>query len=113
MHASGENDRRRSARASVGLELHLVRKVGQPVTARTLDIGTGGARVTCERPLRIDEELRFDVELPERRHLIGGTARVLRQRRHDVYALRFEGIAPAALGELRAFVEATERTPVL
>jgi len=113
MRAYGGNDQRRSARATVGLELHLVRKVGHPVTARTLDIGTGGARVRCERPLRIDEELRFDVDLPERRHLVGGTARVLRQGRHDVYALRFEGMAPAALTELRAFVEATEGTPVL
>ena len=57
-------------------------------------------------PLRIDEQLHFDVDLPAERHL-GGTARVLRQDGHNVYALRFEDCPPGTLADLRAFVEAT------
>ena len=58
----------------------------------------------ASRPLRVDEELHFDVEIPP--HL-DGTARVLRQDRLDVYAIRFEGLDDDALGELRSFIEAT------
>jgi hypothetical protein len=91
---------------AIALELRLERKVGSAVAARTLDLGAGGARVRCERPLRVDEELRFDVELRAGGRHVDGTARVLRQDRHDVYALRFESVAPDGLAELRAFVEA-------
>jgi hypothetical protein len=107
------NDKRTGVRAAVTLELRLARKAGRAVSARTLDLGAGGARVTSERPLRIDEELHFDFDLPAGRRHLDGTARVLRQDRHDVYALRFESIAPAQLEELRAFLEATAGAPVV
>jgi hypothetical protein len=106
-------EQRASVRASVELEVHLARKVGRPVTVRTIDLGTGGARVTSVRPLRIDEQLHFDVDLPQGRPHLDGVARVLRQDRHDVYALRFEDVAPGTLAELRAFVDATAGAPVL
>ena len=104
-HAASEQ--RTSARAEVSLEVRLERRVGRPVAARTIDLSAGGARVTCDRPLRVDEELRFDVALRGDRPHVDGTARVLRQDRHDVYALRFEGVDPATLEELRSFVDAS------
>jgi hypothetical protein len=98
------NDSRASPRAPVAVEVLLARKVGRPVSARTLDLGAGGARVTSARPLRIDEELHFDCDLPDGRCHLDGTCRVLRQDRHDVYALRFENLTPALAEQLRSFV---------
>jgi hypothetical protein len=91
---------------SVALDVHLGRKVGNDVVARTSDISVSGARVVSGRPLRVDEELQFDFELPSGGQRMRGTARVLRQHRHDMYALRFENVAPAVVGVLDAFVEA-------
>jgi hypothetical protein len=105
-------ERRTNVRVPVALELRLARKVGRPVTVRTLELSTGGARVRSDRPLRVDEELRFDLDLPPRHHL-DGVVRVLRQDRHDAYALRFEQIAPDGLDELRAFLAATGAQPLL
>ena len=98
-------DQRGTERANVYLELQLARKAGRPINVRTLDVGFEGARVVSERPLRIDEELHFDCDLPDgtRCHL-DGMARVLRQDRHNVYALRFEHVDPNLLAQLRAFV---------
>ena len=96
------DDRRGSPRIAVALDLHLGRKVGHAVIARTLDLSTGGARVVSARPLRVDEELHFDLQLGDE-HL-AGTARVLRQHRHDTYALRFENVLPAGMRDLDAFV---------
>ena len=98
------NDRRSSPRIAVALDVHLERKVGNAVAARTLDLSVGGARVISARPLRVDEELRFDLRLHEGDGHLRGTARVLRQHRHDTYALRFEHVDPAALRDLGAFV---------
>jgi c-di-GMP-binding flagellar brake protein YcgR len=112
MPSSG-TDLRTGPRAAVDLELRLERRHGRPLNARTVDLSTGGARVRSARPLRIDEELRFDVGLPAGRSRVEGTARVLRQDRHDVYALRFESLAPATLADLRAFVDATAASPLL
>jgi c-di-GMP-binding flagellar brake protein YcgR len=98
------SEQRTGPRASVVLDVMLARKAGRPLTARTVDLSAGGARVRSDRPLRIDERLHFNVDLPTQRHL-DGTARVLRQDGHDVYALRFEDCAPAILAELRSFVE--------
>ncbi len=103
---------RACARAAVTLDVQLARKVGRPVAAQTIDLGAGGARVTSRRPLRVDEQLHFDTDLPGACHL-AGTARVLRQDRHDVYALRFEDVPPSALAELRAFLAATASAPVV
>jgi hypothetical protein len=97
-------DQRGTERANVYMELQLARKAGRPINVRTLDVGFGGARVVSERPLRIDEELHFDCDLPAGRCHLDGVARVLRQDRHNVYALRFEHVAPEQLSALRAFV---------
>lgn len=99
-------DQRLSPRVTVALEVHLGRKVGNDVHARTCDLSLTGACVTCARPLRVDEEVRFDLALPRGAHL-DGTARVLRQQRHDMYALRFEHMTPATRGALDAFVGAS------
>jgi hypothetical protein len=96
-------EQRANPRVEVALEVHLSRKVGKEVVAQTCDLSVSGARITSDRPLRVDEELRFDLELPFGAHL-GGKARVLRQHRHDTYALRFEHVAPATRGDLDAFV---------
>jgi len=90
----------------VALDLRLERKVGRAVVARTRDLGCGGARVTSNRPLRVDEELSFDLALPRSGRHVTGTARVLRQHLHDVYALRFEQVAPGLRDELEAYVAA-------
>jgi hypothetical protein len=103
MLQSGRSEQRATRRTNVALELLLARKVGQPIVATTVDVSVGGARVMSERPLRIDEQLRFDCDLPAA-HL-DGTARVLRQDRHNVYALRFEQVRPDMVAELRAFVD--------
>jgi hypothetical protein len=96
-------EQRAHPRVPVALDVALGRKVGNEVHARTCDLSVTGACITCDRPLRVDEELRFDLALPIGAHL-GGKARVLRQERHDTYALRFEHIAPATRGALDAFV---------
>ena len=94
------SERRTTDRLSVQLEVRLERKVGNAVVARTLDLSPGGARVTCERPLRVDEELHFTIGSPD----IDGVARVLRHDRHNQYALRFEALPPAAEARLGAFI---------
>jgi c-di-GMP-binding flagellar brake protein YcgR len=88
----------------MALDLHLERKVRNAVAARTLDLSVGGARVVSDRPLRVDEELRFDPRLRGGDEHLRGTARVLRQHHHDTYGLRFEHVAPAAPRHLGAFV---------
>lgn len=102
------HERRRSARAAAALELRLAHRTGTPVSARTVDIGTGGARVRCSRPLRIDEEMRFDVDLAQDGGHVEGVARVLRQDGHDLYAVRFERVPDAGARLLEAFLEAAE-----
>lgn len=105
-------DQRGSPRVEVALEVSLGRKVGNDVHAQTCDLSATGACITCTRPLRVDEEVRFDLTLPEGH--CGGKARVLRQQRHDTYALRFEHMSPATQGALDAFVAAgrTPSTPI-
>ena len=96
-------EQRANPRVPVALDVHLGRKVGNEVHARTCDLSITGACITCRRPLRVDEEVRFDLALPRGGHL-GGKARVLRQERHDTYALRFEHITATSRGTLDAFV---------
>jgi hypothetical protein len=106
MTQPASNERRVGRRVEVDLELHLERKVGTTLTVHTCDLGAGGARVISERPLRIDEEFHFDLDLPAGGCHLDGTARVLRQYLHDTYAVRFEHIDPGVLRDLGAFVEA-------
>jgi c-di-GMP-binding flagellar brake protein YcgR len=81
-------ERRRSPRAEIELECTLTRGKGAPIAATTVDLGPGGMCVRCDRPLAEDELIGFVI--PGRR--FDGRARVLREQRYHVYALRFEEI---------------------
>jgi hypothetical protein len=82
----------------IELECTLTRSKGAPIDAMTVDLGPGGMCVRCKRPLAEDELVEFAI--PGRR--FDGRARVLREQRYHVYALRFEEIAEAARAELAA-----------
>jgi hypothetical protein len=97
-------EQRAHPRVSVALDVHLGRRRGNEVVARTCDLCEAGAMVVSDRPLRIDEELAFDLQLGAGGRHLTGTARVLRQHSTDMYALRFEQVAEAGRGELGAFV---------
>jgi hypothetical protein len=71
-----------------------LRRRGGPVGGHTEDVGPGGARIVVDRPLRIDEELDFDLILGDVH--VDGRARVLRQESSNRYALRFESLGAAA-----------------
>ena len=83
------HSRRAAPRADVSLPVSLARPHGNPVTGRTVDLSTGGARITCDRPLRIDEVLAFDLCCDGDRHVCGH-CRVLREHVGQTYAVRFE-----------------------
>src|SRR4051794_19336651 len=89
-------DHRRAPRSPVSCPVTLVRRRGRPIAGHTEDLGQEGARVVVDRPLAVDEELRFDLTGPGGRH-VDGRARVVRQQRPDCYALRFEGLDAASL----------------
>jgi hypothetical protein len=89
-------NRRASVRVPVVLDVHLGRKVGNEVLAHTRDLSTHGACVVSDRPLRVDEELTFDVELPASHEHLHILARVLRHQQSKTYALRFEHLDPTA-----------------
>lgn len=97
--------RRSAPRAKVYLPLTLTRPEGHgaPVTARTIDLSTGGARVVADRPLKVDEMLGFDLDCTGGTH-VRGECRVLREHVGRTYAVRFERFddeaAPAALARL-------------
>jgi hypothetical protein len=81
-------DHRGAPRADIALPCTLRRPIGRPIVARTVNVGAGGMLVSTARPLTVDESLTFDLanlDMP-----VNGHARVLRQQRHDMYALRFE-----------------------
>jgi hypothetical protein len=78
----------RALRAPIDMSCTLRRRTGAPIAARTLDLGPDGMRVTSLRPLADDETIDFD--LPNLGIRVAGHARVLRQQRPHVYALRFE-----------------------
>src|SRR5690348_4174645 len=101
--AETDRERRATPRVAVELDLELVRKVGQAVRSRTVDLSVGGTRIVSERPLQIFEELRFDLSLGATDSHVHGVARVLRQERHDTYALRFEAVEPTEADELTRF----------
>ena len=93
----------RAPRAEIALPCTLRRPIGRPIVAQTVNVGEGGMLVSTARPLTVDEPLSFDLanlDMPA-----SGHARVLRQQRHDVYALRFEGLAPPLTSRLRELAQ--------
>ncbi len=90
--------RRRQPRAQIRLDCVLTRGKGSPVNGHTIDVGPGGMCVETDRPLGVDEVLHFD--LPVQGTHVDGDARVLREQRPNVYALRFETVAEASAQQL-------------
>ena len=87
--------RRRSApRVEVGLPVTFARAKGhgKPVSARTLDLSVGGARIAADRPLKVDETLEFDLVATDGTHITGDCL-VLREHVGRTYAVRFERLA--------------------
>jgi c-di-GMP-binding flagellar brake protein YcgR len=82
-------ERRRAPRVEMTVGCTLRRRAGSPISCEIVDVGTGGMSVSSERPLADDEVVAFDVD----EMALSGRARVLRQRGHRVYALRFEQLA--------------------
>ena len=91
-----------SPRAHIALSCTLRRRAGSPIPARTLELGPRGMCVSSPRPLTPDETMDFDIAVVDMR--VSGCARVLRQERPDVYALRFEGLPEAMTRRLQALV---------
>ncbi len=104
-------ERRRSPRVEIDLECTLVRRMGSPIEAHTIDLGPGGMRISAHRPLRVDEELDFDILRGEVR--LTGHARVMREHERRVYALRFERLARPCRDALRGLVEERGHPPEL
>ena len=95
-------ERRGTPRAELAVECVLHRRTGSPISVRTVNLGPGGMCVTTQRPLAIDEVLDFDLPIAGAEH-VDGRARVVRQERHDRYALRFEGLLEPTRERLQAF----------
>ena len=85
------SERRRAPRTLVTLECTLHRRKGAPVCCHTIEVGPGGMSVASDRPLADDELVAFDLPAGAAAPLTG-SARVLRQQAHRVYALRFEAL---------------------
>ena len=83
--------RRGAPRIAITLDLLLLRRRGNRIAGRTVDLGPGGMCVSTDRPLSVDEVVHFDLPLGAK-HVEGG-ARVLRMQGHNTYALRFEELA--------------------
>ncbi len=90
----------RSPRADVALPCILRRRSGAPIPVQTREVGPRGMRITSPRPLALDETVGF--ELPNLDMRVSGVARVLRQERSHVYALRFEGLPEPMTRRLHA-----------
>jgi PilZ domain-containing protein len=93
-------DRHRSPRALIALPCTLRRRIGSPIVAQTVEVGPEGMCVSSPRPLAADETVTFD--LPDLDIRITGSARVLRQQRHNVYVLRFEQLPAPMVNRLHA-----------
>lgn len=101
MAAITEAPRRRTApRVDIGLPITFGRAKGHgnPVSAWTLDLSTGGARVAADRPLKVDETLGFDLVATDGTH-ITGDCRVLREHVGRTYGVRFERLADREAAE--------------
>ena len=90
----------RAPRAVIELSCTLCRHVGSPIPALTLDVGPRGMHVRSPRPLTEDETVGFD--LPNLDIRVSGRARVVRQDRPHVYALRFENLPEPMVRRLHA-----------
>ena len=84
------------------MECTLRRRHGAPIACQTVELGPGGMSVASVRPLATDELLLFDLPLTAEEQ-VRGEARVLRQKAHRVYALRFEHMQDAARARLAQF----------
>ena len=84
-----------------------MRAKGSPVEGRLLDLGRGGMRVACGRPLRVDDVLTFTMELTDGSQ-VDGRARVLREDLPQTYGLRFEGLGPDVGAKLARAVVALQ-----
>jgi hypothetical protein len=95
------DERRREPRAEMALDCTLKRRIGAPISCRTVDLGAGGMSVVSGRPLAPDELLAFELgaDAP-----LSGRATVLRQQAHQVYALQFTHLAEAARATLADLV---------
>ena len=93
-------ERRQSVRVKKELALTLSRAKGGPVSARTIDIGSGGMRIASGRPLRVDELLDLALPLDDGATAVSGTVRVMREEPLNVYGLRFEQLAAGAVDRL-------------
>ena len=91
--ASATSTPQRRASPRVGLRLPVTferaKRHGKPVSAQTLDLSIGGARITSDRPLKVDEVLRFDLHCEGDVHVCG-ECRVLREHVGQTYGIRFE-----------------------
>ncbi|HEX2086350.1 MAG TPA: PilZ domain-containing protein [Solirubrobacteraceae bacterium] len=89
--------RRAAPRIAIELPLTFERAArhGRPVAAHTVDLSTGGARVATDRPLKVDEVLRFDLCCDDGAHVCG-ECRVLREHVGQRYAIRFERVDDGA-----------------
>ena len=101
--------RRAAPRAQVTLDVVLSRPTGSPVRARTVDVSAGGARVSTNRPLRVDEVLAFELTLDEGEP-VAGQARVLREQA-TTYALRFERVRGEGAQRVADVVDAALARP--
>jgi len=90
----------RAPKARIALGCTLRRSFGSPIPADTLEIGPRGMQVRSARPMGLDETVAF--EIPDLGIRVGGTARVLRIDRANVYALRFEGLPEPMVRRLHA-----------
>jgi hypothetical protein len=95
-----ELQERRAPQAHVTLPCIVRRRSGAPIPAETLEVGPRGMRISSPRPLALDETVGF--ELPNLDMRVAGVARVLRQERMHVYALRFEGLPEPMIRRLHA-----------
>jgi c-di-GMP-binding flagellar brake protein YcgR len=98
--------RRSSPRVALTLDLLLLRSRGAELSARTIDVSNGGARISCDRTLELDELLDFDLSLGSNGtpgH-VDGRARVLRMQEGNEYALHFEHIGSNGFDMLNSAV---------
>lgn len=84
------------------------RAAGSPIACETIDIGPTGMRLTTVRPLAVDELLAFDLLLGGLH--IDGNARVIREERPHVYALRFDRLTAPMTRRLQDAVTALAAT---
>ena len=89
----------------IELDVTLSRHHGNPVMARTVDLCATGMRVASQRPLHVDELLRFDLALDATLH-VDGVARVVREHARSIYALRVESINETTAQRLAQFMAA-------